>query len=47
MSFHLWALEKHTKVIPKIRTERDEDLTKGKTTVFSHLFIKGVRQVSI
>lgn len=40
MSFHLWTLEKNTKVMPKIRQQRAEDDPRGKTTDFSHLLIK-------
>lgn len=40
MSFHLWTLEKNTKVMPKIRPGRAEDHTRGKTADFSHLLIK-------
>lgn len=42
MSFHLWTLEKNTKVMPKIRTVRAEDHTRGKTADFSHLLIKAL-----
>ena len=39
MSFHLWTLEKNTKVMPKIRQRRAEDHTGGKTADFPHLLI--------